>query len=107
MTLRLDVVVKHYRGSSETVRAIDGVTLDVAGGEMVALYGPSGSGKTTLLLIAAGLIAPDAGTVTVDGRDVGSLSRKEAARYRREVIGVVLQHSYMMAGVPAIENAAL
>jgi len=107
MTLLLDGVVKHYRGSSETVRAVDGVTLRVARGEMVALYGPSGSGKTTLLLLAAGLIAPDAGAVVVDGRDVGSLSRKEAARYRREVIGVVLQHSHMMAGVPAIENAAL
>lgn len=107
MTLHLDQVVKHYRGSSETVRAVDGVTLDVAAGEMVALYGPSGSGKTTLLLLAAGLIAPDSGTVTVDGRDVGALSRKESARYRREVIGVVLQHSHMMAGVPAVENAAL
>ncbi|MBS1868900.1 MAG: ABC transporter ATP-binding protein [Actinobacteria bacterium] len=107
MTLRLDDVVKHYRGPSETVRAVDGVTLAVGRGEMVALYGPSGSGKTTLLLIAAGLIAPDAGVVTVEGRDVGSLSRKESARYRREVIGVVLQHSHMMAGVPAIENAAL
>jgi putative ABC transport system ATP-binding protein len=107
MTLHLDDVVKHYRGSSETVRAVDGVTLDVASGEMVALYGPSGSGKTTLLLIAAGLIAPDSGTVTVDGRDISSLSRKESARYRREVIGVVLQHSHMMAGVPAVENAAL
>ena len=107
MTLRLDGVVKHYRGSSETVRAVDGVTLTVERGEMVALYGPSGSGKTTLLLLAAGLVHPDAGTVIVAGRDVGSLTRKEAARYRREVVGIVLQHAHMMAGVPAVENAAL
>jgi putative ABC transport system ATP-binding protein len=107
MTLLLDGVVKHYRGPSETVRAVDGVTLRVERGEMVALYGPSGSGKTTLLLLAAGLVAPDAGAIVVEGRDVAHLSRKEAARYRREVIGVVLQHSHMMAGVPAIENAAL
>jgi putative ABC transport system ATP-binding protein len=107
MTLLLDDVVKHYRGPSETVRAVDGVTLRVARVEMVALYGPSGSGKTTLLLLAAGLIAPDAGTIAVEGRDVGSLSRKEAARYRREVVGMVLQHAHMMAGVPAVENAAL
>jgi putative ABC transport system ATP-binding protein len=107
MTLLIDDVVKHYRGLTETVRAVDGVTLRVGPGEMVALYGPSGSGKTTLLLLAAGLIAPDAGTIMVDGRDVGSLSSKEAARYRREVIGIVLQHAHMMTGVPAIENAAL
>ncbi|HZV75787.1 MAG TPA: ABC transporter ATP-binding protein [Conexibacter sp.] len=107
MTLLLDEVVKHYRGASETVRAVDGVTLHVQRGEMVALYGPSGSGKTTLLLLAAGLVRPDAGTVTVEERDVGSLSRRESARYRREVIGVVLQHSHMMAGVSAVENAAL
>jgi putative ABC transport system ATP-binding protein len=107
MTLWLDGVVKHYQGSSETIRAVDGVTLRVAAGEMVALYGPSGSGKTTLLLLAAGLVAPDAGRVMVDGCDVGELSRKQLARHRRHVIGVVLQHSHMMAGVPAIENAAL
>jgi len=107
MTLLLDDVVKHYRGPTETVRAVDGVTLRVGRGEMVALYGPSGSGKTTLLLLAAGLVAPDAGTIVVQGRDVGSLSSKEAARYRREVIGMVLQNAHMVAGVPAIENAAL
>jgi putative ABC transport system ATP-binding protein len=107
MTLLLDGVVKHYRGPSEIVRAADGVTLHVDRGEMVALYGPSGSGKTTLLLLAAGLIAPDAGEVVVEGRDIGGLSRRESARYRREVIGVVLQHAHMMAGVPAVENAAL
>lgn len=107
MTLLLDEVVKHYRGASEIVRAADGVTLHVDQGEMVALYGPSGSGKTTLLLLAAGLLAPDAGKVIVKGRDVGRLTRRESARYRREVIGVVLQHAHMMAGVPAVENAAL
>jgi putative ABC transport system ATP-binding protein len=107
MTLVLEGVVKHYKGTSEIVRAVDGVTLTVERGEMVALYGPSGSGKTTLLMLAAALLAPDAGTVRVEKQDVGRLSRKEAARYRREVIGVVLQHSHMMAGVPAVENAAL
>jgi putative ABC transport system ATP-binding protein len=107
MTLVLENVVKHYKGASETVRAIDGVTLHVERGEMVALYGPSGSGKTTLLMLAAALLAPDAGSVRVDGQDLGQLSRKQAVRYRREVVGVVLQHSHMMAGVSAIENAAL
>jgi putative ABC transport system ATP-binding protein len=107
VTLLLRNVVKHYPGSAEVVRAVDGVTLNVEAGEIVALYGPSGSGKTTLLMLAAALLAPDAGTITVDGRDVAALRGREAARYRREVIGVVLQGSHLMAGVTALENAAL
>lgn len=107
MTLLLRNVVKHYPGSAEVVRAIDGVTLSVDRGEMVALYGPSGSGKTTLLMLGAALLQPDAGTITVAGRDVGVLRGREAARYRREVIGVIFQGSHLMAGVSALENAAL
>lgn len=105
--LLLRNVVKHYPGSVEVVRAADGVTLAVEAGEMVALYGPSGSGKTTLLMLAAALLRPDAGTISVEGRDLSTLTAKEAARYRREVIGVVLQGAHLMAGTTALENAAL
>jgi putative ABC transport system ATP-binding protein len=105
--LLLRNVVKHYPGSVEAVRAVDGVTLAVEAGEMVALYGPSGSGKTTLLMLAAVLLRPDAGTITVDGRDLHALGPKEAARYRRHAIGVIFQGAHLMAGVSALENAAL
>lgn len=107
MTLLLRNVVKHYPGKAEAVRAVDGVTLRVDAGEIVALYGPSGSGKTTLLMLAAGLLAPDAGTVVVDGWDVSALRGRAAARFRREVIGVVLQDAHLMAGLSAAENAGL
>ena len=72
--LELRDVVKHYPAAGETVRAVDGVSLTVEPGEIVALYGPSGSGKTTLLLLAAGLLAPDRGSVRFGGRDVSALS---------------------------------
>jgi putative ABC transport system ATP-binding protein len=105
--LELRDVVKHYRSGEETVRAVDGVTLSVAQGEVVALYGPSGSGKTTLLLLAAGLIAPGAGGVAFGGRDLEQLSQDEMAEYQRRDVGFISQSFDLMPGVPAIDNAAV
>ncbi len=105
--LELNGVVKHYASGEETVRAVDGVSLAVAPGEVVALYGPSGSGKTTLLLLAAGLLAPDRGTVSFGGRDLGALSGAEAAAYQRRDVGFVSQSFDLLPGVPAVDNAAV
>jgi ABC-type lipoprotein export system ATPase subunit len=72
--LELRDLVKLYPSpGGEVVRALDGVSLTVGAGELVALYGPSGSGKTTLLEIVAALTPPDAGRVALDGRDVSFL----------------------------------
>lgn len=106
-TLELRDVVKHYRGVGEVVRAVDGVTLTVRPGELVALYGPSGSGKTTLLLLAAGVLAPDSGVVRFDGRDLGDRTEAELSDYQRRDIGFVYQSFHLLAGVPALENAAV
>jgi putative ABC transport system ATP-binding protein len=105
--LDLRAVVKRYASGGEVVRAIDGVTLAVAPGEVLALYGPSGSGKTTLLLLAAGLIAPDEGTVHFGGRDIGALSDEAAAEYQRREVGFVSQSFDLLPGVPAVDNAAV
>jgi putative ABC transport system ATP-binding protein len=106
-TLELSEVIKHYPGGVETVRAVDGVTLTVAGGEFVALYGPSGSGKTTLLLLAAGLTSPDSGSVRFDGRDVGDLSERDGALYRRRDVGFVFQSFHLMPHTTALDNATI
>jgi ABC-type lipoprotein export system ATPase subunit len=80
--LELRELVKHYPSvGGESVRAVDGVSLSVAAGEMVALYGPSGSGKTTLLLMIATLLEPTAGSVLIGGRDVSLLSEREASHF--------------------------
>lgn len=106
--LQLEEVVKHYRvGDGETVRAVDGVSLSVAAGELVALYGPSGSGKTTLLMLIAGLLAPDSGCVRVNGREVSRLSARERAHYRRSELGFIRQSLDLIPGVRADDNAAL
>lgn len=106
--LELREVVKHYAsGDGELVRAVDGVSLSIVPGEFVAVYGPSGSGKTTLLLLAAGLLAPDAGSVLFDDRDIGALSRGESDLYRRHEVGIVFQSSHLTPGASAAENAGL
>jgi ABC-type lipoprotein export system ATPase subunit len=91
----------------EGVLAVDEVSLTVERGELFALYGPSGSGKTTLLKLIAAVVAPDRGVVLVDGRNVSALSEREAARYRLEQLGFVLQSFHLIAGLSAIDNAAL
>jgi putative ABC transport system ATP-binding protein len=106
--LELRELVKHYELlGGETVRAVDGVSLTVPAGEMLALYGPSGSGKTTLLLMVAALLEPTAGSVLVDGRDVSALSEQEASRYRMSELGFIRQNFDLLPGVSALDNAVL
>ena len=106
--LILDRVVKHYpAGGGEVIRALDGVSLTIEPGELIALYGPSGSGKTTLLEIIAALLVADAGRVLIDGRNLATLSKREAQRYRRIDLGYISQSPELLPGVKAIDNAAL
>jgi len=89
------------------VRAVDGVSLRISPGEMVALEGPSGSGKTTLLLLIAALLTPERGIVRYDGRDLSSMSQREAAGYLLRDVGFVFQSFHLMPLVSAVENASI
>jgi len=105
--LSLERVVKHFRGAGEEVRAVDGVSLEVGAGELVALQGPSGSGKSTLLLLSAGIEHPDGGTVVFRGCDLRRRSQDQLAEHLLRDIGFIYQSFHLMAHTPVIENAAL
>ena len=106
--LQIHELVKHYETpGGEPVRAVDGVSLQVRPGELVALYGPSGSGKTTLLLMVATLMKPTSGTVCIDGQDVARMSEREASRFRLTELGFIRQNFDLLPGVSAIDNGVL
>ena len=106
--LELRELVKHYPvGDGEPVRAVDGVSLEVARGELVALYGPSGSGKTTLLMLIAALLAPDSGAVIVDGREISALPDHDRACYRLRELGYIDQAFDLLPGGNVAQNAAM
>ena len=104
--LSVEQVVKRYSSGSEIVTALDGASVTVAPGEMLAMQGPSGSGKTTLLLLAAGALLADEGTVRFDGIDLASLGEQQSAQFRLSEVGLIAQNAHLMARVSAVENAA-
>ena len=91
-------------GSLEVLR---GISLDVAAGEVVSIVGASGAGKTTLLQIMGTLLAPDGGSVEIDGTDVGRLGDRALSRFRNERIGFVFQFHHLLPEFTALENVML
>jgi len=99
----IDSLVKQY-GS---LRALSGVSFNIASGEWVALMGPSGSGKTTLINILGGLDTLTSGRVVVDGVDLAKLNENALVRYRAEKIGFVFQQFHLVPYLNAVENVML
>jgi ABC-type lipoprotein export system ATPase subunit len=105
--LRTHGLRMEYGQGTGVVRALDGVELDVASGEALAVMGPSGCGKSTLLHLLGGLERPSAGEVWLAGRRIDELSEKALARLRRHAIGFVFQAFHLMEELTAAENVEL
>lgn len=91
-------------GQTEALRGVD---FELAPGEIVAVMGPSGSGKSTLLHCLAGILTPDEGSVTFDGRPIERLGEDERSRLRRTAFGFVFQFGQLVPELTAVENVAL
>ncbi len=103
----LEAVTKVYRQGDQQVEALRGLTMTVDAGEFTALSGPSGSGKTTALNLIGALDTPTSGTVRLAGADLGTLTRKELSRLRRDRIGFVFQAYNLLPVYSAYENAEM
>jgi len=94
-------------GGGGEVSILDDITLTIPAKQFVAIVGPSGSGKSTLLGLIAGLDAPSAGTIILDGLELGSLSEDELARMRLHTLGYVFQSFHLIPTLTALENVAV
>ena len=97
---------KRYGSGETAVDALKGVDMAVSPGEVVGLIGPSGSGKSTLLKCMAGLITPQGGTITVNGRQIAGMPEREMLTVRAE-LGFVFQYSALFDSLTVAENISL
>ena len=107
VVVRAEGVRRDYRIGMEVVHAVRGVDLEIDAGDWVAIVGPSGCGKSTLLNLVGAIDVPTAGRVVIDGRDVSSLSDREATRFRLLQVGFVFQRFYLVPALTALENVEL
>src|SRR5262249_6951417 len=107
VAIRAVEVRKVYGTKDAQIEALRGISIEVAGGERVALLGKSGSGKSTLLNLLGGLDRPSSGRLCVGGRALDQLSGREMARFRSTTVGMIFQSFNLIASRSAIENVEL
>jgi putative ABC transport system ATP-binding protein len=107
IAIRIENLSRHYRMGDALIRAVDGISMQIASGEFVALLGTSGSGKSSLLNLIAGLDHPTSGTVVVKENDLAKFSRGGLAKYRLHTVGMVFQSFNLIPSMTLLENVEL
>lgn len=97
-------LTKRYHKGGQTIKPLDGVTLDIQQGEFISLMGASGTGKSTLLNVVASIDKPDEGTVTIGGTEITSMTRTQLATWRAANIGYIFQTHNLIPVLTAYEN---
>ena len=105
--IQVENLTKHYRQGNVTVRALDGINMNLEAGEFVSVVGRSGSGKSTLLDTVGLLVRPTTGRVVIDGIDTTVVRDGQKARLRSDKIGFVFQEYNLLPAFDAIENVML
>src|ERR1700710_1185279 len=105
--LELTGVSKTYRIGGQTVRALDGISVTLSGGEFVSVVDPSGSGKSTLLHLLGALDRPDSGSIRFQGKEIGDLNDDDQSEFRRRSVGFVFQFFNLLPTMTAWENVAV
>ena len=103
----LEDVVKHFKSGPDVVRAVDGVSIAIPRGKLVALKGPSGCGKSTLLHLIAGIDRSTSGEVWFEGQPLSAMRETDLTRLRREKVGIVYQLYNLLPHLTLWENVAL
>ena len=107
MNILIQDVKKHFLHDKNIIQVLNGISLEIRTGEMIALLGKSGSGKTTLLSLLAGLEKPDQGSIVFGETDITLLSEEALCDWRAKNLGIVFQQFHLIAHLSALENVLL
>jgi putative ABC transport system ATP-binding protein len=107
LSVELTDVVREYRAGGQTVRALDGLTLRINGGQFTSIVGPSGAGKSTLLHLLGALDSPDSGSIRFGGVEIATMSDDQQSEFRRRKVGFIFQFFNLLPTLTAWENVAI
>jgi len=107
LSVELTDVVREYRAGGQTVRALDGLSLRIIGGQFTSVVGPSGAGKSTLLHLLGALDSPDSGSIRFDGVEIGTMTDDQQSTFRRRKVGFIFQFFNLVPTLTAWENVAI
>lgn len=107
MKIVVNNITKNYLQGKNIIRVLNGVSLEVDSGEIIALLGKSGSGKSTILSLLAGLEKPDTGSIVVDNVDLTKLNEENLCEWRAKNLGIIFQQFHLIPHLSALENILL